>query len=380
MKRIIALDIARGLAIVGTLATNIWIFSHPEGMLGYLNHPTSTGAPPAAQATEALLQQLANGKFLGLLTLLFGIGLAIQYESAQRRDTPWLRSYGIRAAILFADALLHYLLVVEFDILMGYAITGIAVAYVLQLSQRWQRRILVVAGVTHLCLVGAITAALWNSPMVSFTLPSNPYRDGTWWDLVLLRIDLGVLFRFEPVFIFWLGVFMFLSGAWLYRSGIFDDRGGDLRRVLMWLGAGAFVLDMAAGLAHPGLSFITRYCTAPLVAFGLLAWVAHTWGGQAPGFWARRCAEIGRVALSAYILQNLIASALFYGWGCNLGSLITDLRLPVTVAAWCGISALLAALAHVWLRHFSRGPFEWLWNKTARAFMRAPLRPQRVNA
>lgn len=102
----------------------------------------------------------------------------------------------------------------------------------------------------------------------------------------------------------------------------------------------------------------------------------HEFASSPPGLYFR---QGSRVALSAYILQNLIGSALFYGWGCDLGSLSADLRLPVTVAAWCGISTLLAALAHVWLRHFSRGPFEWLWNKTARAFMRTPLRPQRVN-
>jgi uncharacterized membrane protein YeiB len=53
---------------------------------------------------QTITRQLANGKFLGMLTLMF-----------------------------------NYLLVVEFDILMGYAVTGAVVAAVLATSPRTQR-------------------------------------------------------------------------------------------------------------------------------------------------------------------------------------------------------------------------------------------------
>ena len=35
-ERIGVLDVARGIAILGTLATNIWIFTDPGGIIGYL--------------------------------------------------------------------------------------------------------------------------------------------------------------------------------------------------------------------------------------------------------------------------------------------------------------------------------------------------------
>jgi uncharacterized protein len=57
-----------------------------------------------------------NGKFLALL---FGIGLELQYQSARRRGTPWPGWYLWRAALLFVEGLLHYLLVFEFDVLMS---------------------------------------------------------------------------------------------------------------------------------------------------------------------------------------------------------------------------------------------------------------------
>ena len=50
-SRIAALDVARGLAILGTLATNIWIFSHQGGFLGYLTDPLAGTAGGAARAS-----------------------------------------------------------------------------------------------------------------------------------------------------------------------------------------------------------------------------------------------------------------------------------------------------------------------------------------
>jgi uncharacterized protein len=123
-ERIGVLDVARGIAILGTLATNIWIFTDPSGIIGYLERPLPSLTGGLEQAVQTIARQLANGKFLGMLTLMFGVGLELQRRSARRRGQPWPGRYPWRASLLFLDGLLHYLLVVEFDILMGYAVTG----------------------------------------------------------------------------------------------------------------------------------------------------------------------------------------------------------------------------------------------------------------
>lgn len=51
--RIQALDVARGVAILGTLATNIWIITHPAGMVGYLaNRSLPTPLPVGRSSSE----------------------------------------------------------------------------------------------------------------------------------------------------------------------------------------------------------------------------------------------------------------------------------------------------------------------------------------
>ncbi|NNG20838.1 DUF418 domain-containing protein [Naumannella sp. ID2617S] len=363
--RVAALDVARGIAIAGTLATNIWIFSHVGGLIGYLNQPTSLGAPGWQQGAERFGMALANGKFLGLLTIMFGIGLAIQAESARRRGHPWPGGYPVRAALLFAEGLLHYLLIAEFDVLMGYAVVSLLVARLVVAAPRIQRGWMIVCAAVHTALVLLGTWGLAIAgPEEPRPLAPNPYRDGSWWDLVEFRIDNLLLFRLEPVAIFTLSVAMFLAGAWLWRSGVFDERGLRLRRGLIVVGAVAAVADLTLAMLWPPSILVCRYLLAPVVAFGLLALIAQL-VRTGRGWWSRRAADVGRVALSAYILQNLICGFLFQGWGIGLNAMPPTHRLPVTVAVQLGVVALLAAAAYAWNRRFGRGPVEWVWHRAA---------------
>lgn len=377
--RILSLDVLRGIAILGTLATNIWIFTHPEGFVGFLNG--GYGADDALGWVERILQQIPQGKFLGLLTLMFGIGLAIQRESALRAGRPWPNSYLWRAALLFLDGLLNYLLVVEFDILMGYAVTGALVAWILAGSERRRRRWMWTMAIAHtamLLLVTLALAAFGDAAPPPSPMGFNPYADGSWWQLVELRIEHMLLFRIEPAFILFASVALFLAGAALYARGVLDERGHALRRRLMWLGLGlALPVDFAVGLfgGTAGIVF-ARYGIAPLVALGLLALVAEFYVGRPkPGAAGRRLAEVGRVALSAYVMQNILASILCYGWGFGLASHLTaDSRVPATLGIYLLVSAMIVLLAHLWLRRFRQGPLEWLWQASYRRLQNTPAR------
>lgn len=381
-----SLDVLRGIAILGTLATNIWIFTSPGGLFGYLNDPASAAVPTEWAGLKAVLQQLAQGKFLGLLTLMFGIGLEIQRRSAVRTGRRWPGRYPWRAGLLLLDGALHFLLVAEFDVLMGYAITGIVVAYLLATSERSQRVWLVLASAAHVLLLTLVTAVvLLTPPAAANPLPGrNPYADGSFADLVAFRLDNLLLFRVEPVLIGALSVAMFLAGARLVRAGVLEPSGNRLRVRLMLVGAVAFALDLVLGLAGeavlPGTDGATagfllgRYGTASLVAFGLLALVTGiVLARPRAGVIRRRLAEVGRMALSCYVLQNLVASALCYGWGLGLAARLSPAQqVPGTVAIYIVVALFVTVAAALWLRRFPRGPLElawqWCFDRLDRAF------------
>ncbi|MGV9673697.1 DUF418 domain-containing protein [Nocardia sp. NPDC003482] len=373
--RLPALDVARGIAILGTLGTNVWILTHPAGFIGYLE---GADRPEGAWLwIERVLQQLAQGKFLGLLTIMFGIGLAIQRGSAVRAGRAWPGGYPWRAGLLFLDGLVNFVFVAEFDVLMGYAVTGAVVAVLLATSERAQRRWLLGPAAVHVAVLTlvtlAITLAPQGDPAPRRPLDPNPYADGSFWDLAVFRLANAGLFRLEPAFIFPMSIALFLVGARLFRAGLFEPRGARLRRRLLILGlAVAAPLDLALGLWDGDLVLLTRYGTAPIVALGLLALIAETYARRPRTGWAgRRLAEVGRVALSCYILQNLVTSALCYGWGLGLAARVSpNERVPFTVGIYLLVCALMMVFAHAWLRRFARGPVEWLWHKGYRLLAR----------
>jgi uncharacterized protein len=67
----------------------------------------------------------------------------------------------------------------------------------------------------------------------------------------------------------------------------------------------------------------------------------------------------GRMPLTNYLLQTLIATFLFYGWGLGLyGKTGAAVELALALVVFFGIQV---PLSRFWLRHFALGPMEYLW-------------------
>jgi uncharacterized protein len=78
-------------------------------------------------------------------------------------------------------------------------------------------------------------------------------------------------------------------------------------------------------------------------------------------------ARVGRMGLTSYLLESILATAIFYHWGLAwFGQTTRVERLGLTVLIY--LAVLL--IANLWLRAFHYGPMEWLW----RSF--TYLRPQ----
>ncbi|GAA1482121.1 DUF418 domain-containing protein [Gordonia sinesedis] len=375
-RRYIALDVLRGIAILGTLGTNIWIFTNPEGLVGYIQG--TDRATGDWGIVERVLQQITQGKFLGLLTIMFGIGLAIQQRSAQRRGVRWPGGYPLRAGLLFVDGAINYVLFTEFDVLTGYAVTGLIVAYLLTMNLRNQRRALAVAAGLHAALLAILVwalAAAAPTPGAGDRLDPNPYADGSFIELAAFRLAQLPIFRAEVIGILPMSIALFLAGAALLRAGVLEPRGAMLRRRLMLIGFGvALPLDVVAGLFGGAAGLILgRYGIAPFVSLAILAAVASWYvDGRRAGAVGDALSPIGRTALSCYVLQNAVAGAVCYGWGLGLAARLDGATVvPATVALFVAISVGMMIGARLWLRRFERGPLEWLWHASYQALVPA---------
>jgi uncharacterized protein len=127
-------------------------------------------------------------------------------------------------------------------------------------------------------------------------------------------------------------------------------------------------------LSWPGVAESAGYAlgVAPL-ALAYAAGIALLWQRA---WWQRRfatLAPVGRMALTNYLLQTVVAIALFYGigfgWAGKVGPTLILVLVVVVFAAQVQLSAL-------WLRHFRYGPAEWLWRSLTygqRQPMRVPV-------
>lgn len=77
--------------------------------------------------------------------------------------------------------------------------------------------------------------------------------------------------------------------------------------------------------------------------------------------WSRRLqvlASSGQMALTNYLLQSIICTLIFYGYGLGLyGQVGTATGIGLTAA----IYLLQVLLSRWWMGRFRYGPAEWLW-------------------
>jgi uncharacterized protein len=68
---------------------------------------------------------------------------------------------------------------------------------------------------------------------------------------------------------------------------------------------------------------------------------------------------IGRMPLTNYLMQTLLSTFLFYGWGVGLwGTVGPALDIALVVAIYF---LTQIPLSYFWLKRFSMGPMEYLW-------------------
>ncbi len=360
------IDIVRGVAILGTLWTNIWLFTSEHGLYGALMLDSDQSVLGRA------LTALSQGKFLALLSLIFGVGLSLQYRSARRKAIRWPSRYGLRMLLLFIDGVLNYLLIAEFDVLIGYAVTGFVVSYLLLTRPKTQTRLIIIFGTLHLVLISLLAWSIAAFPVAGPTTVHSPYAQGSFFELIAFRIDNFSLFRAEPILIFALSISMFLLGARLANAGVFAPTNTKLRRTLIIIGVIAAPIDFGLGVSgNTAAIFVERYAIAPFVSLGLLAVIIEaSLAFGTTNLPARLLQSVGRTALSCYLLQNLLGSWLFYGWGLGLVNQIQHYQVAATMVGYFVIAALVTITAHLWLRWFPIGPVEWVWKKLANLKMR----------
>lgn len=120
-ERVVALDIARSIALFGILLINVEFFARPTAAASRGIQPGLTGANHALAWFEYVFIQ---GKVWVLFAMLFGVSFAVMMERAQQARTAFVVPYLRRTAGLLTFGLAHFVLIWTGDILHLYAIAA----------------------------------------------------------------------------------------------------------------------------------------------------------------------------------------------------------------------------------------------------------------
>ena len=113
-----------------------------------------------------------------------------------------------------------------------------------------------------------------------------------------------------------------------------------------------------------------NYVGSAMVAIGHIGAVMLICKSGALPWLRARLADVGRMALSNYLLQSVICTTLFYGYGFGLfGSVGRFAQMGLVLLVW----VLLVAFSAFWMRRFRFGPAEWLW-RSLTDWRRQPMR------
>jgi uncharacterized protein len=414
-ERLSSLDLIRGFAILWILPANLPGFCGPEDML-FGNSPHQSTAD---RVTTAAVLLLVSMKFITLLSILFGVGLGLQWARAQARQDDRFPAYYLwRQVLLLVLGITHGLLLWVGDILASYALIGMAALVLVVLGRGWVRggmiaglawAYLVPLGLILLVsLVGdrfrdetpPLSAAMVSpdGPPVSLLTDGDLtlerltlyfghdnqiriHRHGGLGALVECRL-LGSLFQmfFLLVYVGWYLLACFLLGQRLLEAGLFTDPEVQRRLTRWFIGLGlgigvpchilavGFQWFRSNGVLPFALNTFGALPQALLYLALLLAWDRSSWLPDLQ----RRLRAVGRLALTNYLLQSVLCDLVFDGYGLGLyGQLGLALSLPVVPAIW-----LLQLLwSPLWLQYFTMGPVEWAWRSLAdgrwRPFLKA---------
>ena len=382
-QRIAALDVLRGIALFGIFIMNMPGFTH------------SVFVQPVADASaldrivSALRDTLFAGKFNLLFGMLFGIGFTLQLarlEAAHASRAVWI--YARRLAALLAIGLVHAVLLWSGDVLVVYAVLGFGLLTLRKVSER------TVLVALAFCLVFPAASDALRPSLLSIrteTVATFEYEDfeasndaafghGSFLDAAKETARVFAWGYTSPLGLFSYASFYvqmatgmllgFLVGrrGWAARL---PELGATVRRArivaattvaasaIAWAWASASDLAMSASALQVFASGLAKTAgRAALMAFYALTVVGLL---QRPGAarWAMPFERAGRMPLSNYLLQTLMASFVFYGWGLGFWgrpgpAQETALAVALFVAVQLPVSVW-------WMGRFRYGPVEYLW-------------------
>ena len=394
--RIISIDVLRGFALLGILIMNITMFAMPA--MSYFT-PLVYDVTISNHIIYCISHVIADQKFMAIFSMLFGASTLLFIQSTIKKGkNPFLLFYS-RNFWLLIIGYIHSSYFWYGDILFIYAFCSFFLYFFKNLSSCKQ----FILGLI-IYLSPAITNYLtyeyvidhlerseqnvvirhWNPTDEIIQQELDVYR-GSYSDQIEYRekmwssdnknddpgsIGKGIIGLAFLNDLFSRSFGMMLIGMACFTWGVFSNARSEAfykKLIIYGLGIGLTLSLIGLYLTYyfdwhwKYVQFLARspnHIATPFIAFGyiglIMIWIRK---GIMRNF-QNRLSAIGRTALTSYLIQTILATFIFYGFGLGLFGYMDRLsQILIMLFIW----GLLLVSCIKWLERFQYGPIEWVW-------------------
>lgn len=367
-NRIKTVDALRGFSLMGILIANMLYFQY--------DNPTFEAVQPTTwwdQAAYYFTKIFVEGSFIPIFGFLFGYSIILFVRSLENRElrprgTLWRRAIGL--AIL---GILHSVFIWNGDILLTY---GSALLILMLFIKRKVKTLLIWAIVLTLCMMPLL---LVKTDFLAMAFADTKatldiLKNGTYWEVVKHRVSLPddlafvILIIALPFIIGFLIIFSFVALGPMVLLGMAAAKVEfftDIEKKIGLLKRLSFLIP--AGLVCKALLYWDHFVGKLLygagtymLAIGYIAAFTLIFISMKENKVSQAFANLGRLSLTNYLLQSIICTTLFYGYGFGF---FGELGVAVGLVIAGVIYLLQLVLANWYVQRFSIGPVEWLLRK-----------------
>ena len=395
--RIESIDVLRGFALLGILIMNISSFAMPS--MAYFS-PVVYDIDILNHIIYSFTHIIADQKFMAIFSMLFGASTMLFIKSVKKRGKNPLLLFYSRNFWLLIIGSLHSSYIWYGDILFIYALCAFPLFLFKKITPKKQfilgLLIYLIPSFSNYVNYKYVINSLdrieqntiiqhWNPSDEKLQQELDVYR-GSYKKQVHYRAEMwssniqdkepsgeigkeiiGLSFLID---LLCRSFGMMLIGMACFAWGIFNNSLSKLfyKKLLIYGFAIGLPLSMMGLFLNYYFDWNWKYLqffgrtlnnlATPFISFGYISLIM---------LWIRKgrfrylqedLRSIGKTALTAYLIQSIIATCIFYGFGLGLFGYINRLyQLVIMFFIWF----VLLKLCPIWLRKYQYGPVEWIW-------------------
>ncbi|PFK37766.1 hypothetical protein COI93_14790 [Bacillus cereus] len=369
-QRVEAIDAVRGFALFGILLVNMTLIQF--GMFSS-EQPTYVFGK-IDEVANLFIQFFGTQNFISLFSFLFGLSIIMLQKRIIAKENGFFPVYIRRIIILLLIGYIHGTFIWDGDILFGYGIIGILLMIFINRKPKtlliWASILLVLTILMSYPTQSDVNLVKDFAPYIAkeqhihetgsyiehinFRLNENPFEYlGITGFFGTFFVTLFALIFMTPLFL--LGMYVGKKG-WLFEI---DKHLSSLKKICLISGIFSFSVKISALLTQQPLLIMLKDSVSPLgmtLFYGSSILLLFHY--KKASRLLKYMANMGKMSVSNYLAQSIIATTIFYAYGLGLyGKIGYFFGIVLTIVIY--VIQLYAST--YWLQRYRMGPIEYIW-------------------